>query len=96
MSKTKSAHSNRVEDDPASIKTAENSEVFKVFVTDLAWQIAIVMVAPPFIGFWLDGKFDAKPVFSLIGVLIGAASAVLVVRRFVKNNSSNDSKADKK
>ena len=41
----------------------------------VGWYIAIAIVLGLLGGLWLDGKFDTKPLFTIIGLIIGILAA---------------------
>ncbi len=85
MSKPKSVHSTEATG-PAPFQTAENSSLLKAYVTDLSWQLAIALLGFSLLGNWLDGKNETKPLFTLVGIAIGSAASILIVRRFIAKN----------
>lgn len=42
-------------------------------------QLGFSMALPILAGFWLDSKFETSPWFLIIGIFLGAASAVWTV-----------------
>jgi len=50
---------------------------------DLGLQLASGFALGFFGGWWLDGKLHTKPIFSLLGLLLGAAAGFLNVYRSV-------------
>jgi ATP synthase protein I len=45
-------------------------------VLGVGWYIAIAIVLGLLGGLWLDGKFNTKPLFTIIGLIIGILAAV--------------------
>jgi len=92
MSKRTAAHQNRAHKAPASLKSAENSDLLKVYMTELSWQIAGAILGFSLGGFWLDRQFGTKPLLTLIGLVLGSASAAMIVKRFIDRNYPNNQK----
>jgi F0F1-type ATP synthase assembly protein I len=53
-------------------------------LTGVGFFIGISIVGGTFAGLWLDGKFNTRPVFILIGLLLGLVVAVFGVYRMIK------------
>ena len=45
-------------------------------VLGVGWYIALAIVLGVLGGLWLDGKFNTKPLFTIIGLIIGILAAV--------------------
>jgi ATP synthase protein I len=45
-------------------------------VLGVGWYITIAIVLGLLGGLWLDGKFNTKPLFTIIGLIIGILAAV--------------------
>jgi F0F1-type ATP synthase assembly protein I len=45
-------------------------------VLGVGWYIAIAIVLGLLGGLWLDGKFNTRPLFTIIGLIIGILAAV--------------------
>jgi F0F1-type ATP synthase assembly protein I len=52
--------------------------------TNMAWQLAIVVLVPVVGGALLDSHFDTEPVLTIIGLVIALVGMILVVRNTVK------------
>lgn len=59
-------------------------------LTGVGFFIGISIVGGTFAGLWLDGRLNTRPVFILIGLVLGLVVAVFGVYRmikpFIKNN----------
>jgi ATP synthase protein I len=58
-------------------------------VLGVGWYIVISIVLGLLGGLWVDGKFDTKPLFTIVGLIIGIVAAVYGVYQmflpFIKN-----------
>lgn len=58
-------------------------------VLGVGWYIAIAIILGLLCGIWVDGRFGTKPVFTIIGLVIGVITAVYGVYKmilpFIKN-----------
>ena len=52
-------------------------------------DIAVAVIAPIFIGRWLDSKTGKEPWFMIGGMLLGAAAAVRSVQRFHRESQED-------
>ena len=52
-------------------------------VLGVGWYIAIAIVLGVLGGLWLDGKFNTKPLFTIIGLIIGILAAVYGVYQII-------------
>ena len=43
--------------------------------TGIGWYLAAAILGGTFAGVWLDGQADTKPLFTLLGVLLGITVA---------------------
>ena len=59
-------------------------------VLGMGWYVAIAIVLGLLGGLWLDGKLGTRPLFIIIGLVIGIAAAVYGVYQmffpFINNN----------
>ncbi len=46
------------------------------FITELGFTIGFSLLIGIGAGWWLDGKLGTKPIFTLIGLFLGLASAI--------------------
>ena len=56
------------------------------FLTTIGWYVALSIVIPTGIGFWLDspGRFDSRPLYTLIGFGIGSIIAFYGLYRMLR------------
>ena len=61
-------------------------------LTGVGFFIGICIVVGTFAGLWLDGKFNTKPLFILLGLVLGLVVAVYGVYRMIRPlmNSKQD------
>ena len=69
---------------------------FPKVVAEMAWQIAIPFMVLTLGGSWLDTRYDSKPIFTVIGLLLGVASVSVIVYRLVQNYYPTTFKKDDK
>ncbi len=55
-------------------------------LAEMAWQVAIPFMVFTLGGNWLDGRQDTEPLFTIIGMFIGLASASLLVYKIVERH----------
>lgn len=48
-------------------------------MVDTTWRMFVPSVGLTLVGVWLDGQFDTKPGLMLGGIVLGFASAALLV-----------------
>ena len=53
---------------------------------DMSWRLASAFLLPVFIGAWLDSGSESKA-FTIMGLLIGVAGSVLVIKKAVSEYS---------
>ena len=58
-------------------------------LTGVGFFIGISIVGGTFAGLWLDGRLNTRPIFILIGLLLGLVVAVFGVYRMIKPFMSN-------
>ena len=76
-----------------TIKSVQNAKrAFFVALFDLSWRMLGAMLAPIFIGLWLDSVFDVGGIFALVGFIIGMVGGVLIIRSIIKKLSDRDTK----
>ena len=58
-------------------------------VIGIGWYVAIAIILGVLSGSWVDGKLNTRPLFTIIGLVIGIAAAVYGVYQmllpFIKN-----------
>jgi F0F1-type ATP synthase assembly protein I len=79
----------------AAIKTTKDEKVreakraFILSLFDLSWRLLGAMLAPLFIGLYIDSKRDHGQAFALTGFVIGMICGALVLRSVVKKIAQN-------
>jgi len=58
----------------------------------LAFEMAVAVIAPLLLGWWLDGKTGKGPWFTLGGMILGGAAAFRSVHRVVTESSRKQKK----
>jgi F0F1-type ATP synthase assembly protein I len=53
----------------------------------MAWQLAVVVIAPVIAGSLLDNKFESAPKCTLIGLAIATLGMIVVVRQAMRDLS---------
>ena len=61
----------------------------------LGWYVATCLVVGVFAGVYLDQRLDMKPIFTLLGVLIGTFAAFYGLYKMVRPLLSNGSTSGK-
>ncbi len=85
-----------------SQKNDNNNKVQRLFalsITGMSIQLVIAILLPLMIGMGLDNHFKSKPLYALIGLLIGISLAVVVVYRTYQALTKNtllDNKLEEK
>jgi F0F1-type ATP synthase assembly protein I len=63
------------------INKAANRQMFLSAVTDMSWQLAIVVLVPVIGGYELDQAINTFPAFLIIGLIIAMFGTAAVLRR---------------
>ena len=72
-----------------TIKSVQNAKrTFFMALFDLSWRMLGAMLAPIFIGLWLDSVFNTNRTFALIGFIVGMIGGVLIIRSIIKKISN--------
>jgi len=58
-------------------------------LTGVGFYIAACILLGTFVGLWLDGKLNTKPLFMIIGLFIGLVMAVYGVYQMIRPLMSN-------
>lgn len=66
-------------------KTRAAKRAFFVSLFDLSWKLAGAMLAPLFIGLYLDSRRGSGQTMTLIGFFVGMICGVMVMRNVIKN-----------
>ena len=57
---------------------------------NLGFQLAIAVGLGLFLGYWLDSKLRTTPLFTILGVLLGATSGMVGIYRSVYPKKKSD------
>jgi hypothetical protein len=72
------------------------------FLFTVGWYVALSVVIPTLIGVWIDspGRFDSRPLFTLIGFCLGSVIAFYglyrMLRRFYQEQKGKDKSKEPK
>jgi F0F1-type ATP synthase assembly protein I len=68
---------NEIEDNKTKNSEQEKKEIYKSIAPflNIGLQMALTIVVFVLLGWWLDGKFDKSPLFTLIFSLVGIFAA---------------------
>ena len=69
---------------------------FGTVLAEMAWQVAIPFMALTLGGNWIDGKQSTEPLFTIIGLFVGIAAVILVVRKLILKHYPDTYKKEKK
>ena len=56
-------------------KKRKNIQLIGLYI-DLGFRFGIVFLVGFLLGWWLDGKFDTKPILTIIGLFLGFGSGL--------------------
>ena len=62
----------------------------------VGWYVALSLVVPSGIGYWLDSRFDKQPLFTLIGLGIGTVIAFYGLFRILRRYKAEQEEQRKK
>lgn len=62
----------------------DTKQLFITSVIGMSWQMALAILVPVVIGYFLDRKFNSAPLITMIGLFIGVLMVVGIVWRTVK------------
>jgi len=62
----------------------------------VGWYVALSLVIPTGIGYWLDNRFDKQPLFTLIGLGIGTVIAFYGLFRILRRYKAEQEEQRKK
>ncbi len=79
----------------ASKYEANPSGVAISLTVTMAWQLAIVVLAPIFAGHVLDGHLKSMPLWTIVGLVIAMIAMIMVVRRTLAQLNEYTRKPDK-
>lgn len=57
---------------------------FGITLIDIGWRLAAIVIGSIWLGQYLDNRFNAKPIFSLLSVVLIAFGFYIIVSRSVK------------
>lgn len=77
-------------------KIEEYQKQFSSALSSMAWQVALTLVGLSVGGIYLDKFLDTRPLFSVIGVLLGVASAMLITFKITEKHFPNTFTRSKK
>lgn len=58
-------------------------------IVDTTWRMAVPVVLFAFLGIFADIKLDTKPWFTLLGVIIGFAFAVVLIKQQIARSGDS-------
>ena len=70
-------------------KNNQIQRMFTVSIIGMSVQLLISIMIPLLIGMAADNHFKTKPLYSLIGILIGVSLSVIVIWNSYKNLTKN-------
>jgi len=53
----------------------------------IGWLVAICIAGATMLGLWIDGRLGTKPVFTLVGLILGLAVAVFSLARVLGSST---------
>jgi len=59
----------------------ETTRTLLLTIGDTTWRMFVPSVGFTLLGVWLDNQFGSKPLFLAIGVVVGFAGAILLVKK---------------
>ncbi len=65
---------------PVTAVSKPSSFPMLLALRDLAWQLALAVILPVVIGDFVDDRSSTRPLYTLVGVAVAGAGAVIVVR----------------
>jgi F0F1-type ATP synthase assembly protein I len=73
-------------DTPQKISSASAGSSAAVALS-MSWQLLVVIILPIVGGHLLDGKYNTSPTWTIIGMVIGVAGTIVVVRQAMRQLS---------
>ncbi len=70
-------------------KDYQVQKIFNLSVFGMSLQLLISILAPLFIGSAIDNHFKTKPLYTLIGLVVGISLSVVVIWNSYKSLTSN-------
>ena len=80
---------------PPAPKGSLNATSMLLMIVDTTARLFVPTIGGTILGIWADHSFSTTPWFTVSGVMIGAATAVMLVRqqlRSIKKSESKDAK----
>ncbi len=68
----------------SAVPKRKNDANIALALIDTTWRMFVPTLLFAWLGWWLDSKFDTKPVLYIVGAFVGLFFAVLLVRKQVK------------
>jgi len=78
--------------EPSALDFMATLEIKQRFIGEalnLGWRLVVTFVIPVIFGVWLDRRFDAKPVYTLAGIVVAMGASIVVIRQTVKTVNEN-------
>lgn len=69
----------------ASELAQATAKQFQTSLIQTSWRLAVSILGFSFLGIWLDGTFDTKPVLSIIGITLGLVVSFVSVKRYIES-----------
>lgn len=95
MGKTKSQPETTPKKEPQPTGVSNAPSINTVLV-EMAWQVAIPFMGFTLLGNWIDGQTETEPLFTLIGLGLGIASVVLIVKRLMAKHFPHSAQKESK
>lgn len=91
MSKTSGDSDQSSSDGP---KSSPRSDITYLLATaaDTTWRMFVPAVGFTLLGAWADRHFDTKPWLMVLGIVVGVAGAIMLVRKQLRATNTNANK----
>jgi F0F1-type ATP synthase assembly protein I len=66
---------------PAALERREARQLFISAVTNMSWQLAVVVLVPLIGGYELDKKLHSAPILTILGLILASLGVMSVVHR---------------
>ena len=73
----------------------EAKQRFLGSVLNMGWRLALTFLVPVIAGAWLDKRFDTAPSYTITGLFLAIAGAVMVVRSTVRDVNAESAELEK-
>lgn len=85
MGKTKSEHFKQSQSSGSHLSAPQKTDGnLTLHLADAAWRVAVPLLGLSLVGIWLDRRYETEPLFSLGGLFLGIAMAVLAMYRLLQ------------